>query len=202
MGCDMSFISNYKLDEHVKRVHPNARPFMCPNCHNTYKRAINLKIHENKCKSRPNRHRATPEEELDLKRCVLDDQKTYRCDWPHCQQVLANRYRFMGHIRAHRGDYRFPCNECDKKYTLKDLLMRHKKLCHNTSPDNLLECRHPDCQFTTRLQSKLEMHYNEKHMSERLFKCRINGCKLSFKLKEDLIKHKAKKHVKYVVNGN
>ncbi|CAG2105735.1 unnamed protein product [Medioppia subpectinata] len=194
IGCYLSFSSQFQLNKHLMSAHPNARPYRCPYCPKAYKLWHHLKQHHNR--THANDHQrgdrlSTDDERQHFSRCRLDDGSGFRCDWPDCQQVISRFENFRGHMRTHRCDYRFPCDECDKRYVDYQRLVRHQRSAHNRSVD--FECHFADCHYKTVHKYRLNMHLM-KHSQQKAFKCRINGCKSSFNLKRNLNLHKDRKH--------
>ncbi|CAG2116877.1 unnamed protein product [Medioppia subpectinata] len=194
IGCYQSLSSQNQLDKHIVSAHPNARPYRCSYCPKAYKRSYHLKQHHNKTHAddQPMRGRISVDDERqNFSRCRLADRSGYLCDWPDCQQLIVTYDGFKSHMRIHRGDYRYACDECDKQYVNNYSLIRHQRESHNRSVD--YECQYPDCHYKTSLRFRLNSHYMI-HNNQKAFKCRINGCKSSFNIEYDLTRHKVRKH--------
>ena len=98
--CGKEFSSSYNLKRHVDSTHNPARTLTCFHCYKEYIREDKLKAHEKTCKQE--------------KACRF------------CGLRLANQVALSQHVTSIHGDGKFQCNECQKKFTRKIDMSRHK----------------------------------------------------------------------------
>ena len=86
-----------------------------------------------------------------------------------------------GHVkRMHRGKKEsFSCDLCDKTYTLKENLGRHKRYVHSSIPKSWT-C--DICGVTFKDPSGLQRHNASKHVENERVKCDLCGKSLGCKL--------------------
>ena len=119
-------IESDSLDFHMKRDHPDGRVHKCSECEFTAKRKDSL-----------NRHLRLVhyifDKELPAISRTMKKGKIYKCIY--CKQTLTTEKEIDDHIV--REICKLKCQICDKVFTLKHNLNRHKKKYHdNKTPKN------------------------------------------------------------------
>ncbi|KAK2163482.1 hypothetical protein LSH36_79g11009 [Paralvinella palmiformis] len=125
-----------------------------------------------------------------------------RCEM--CGKMFYRSY-ILRHQRAVHFKFRFPCNMCDKTYTLPENLARHKKVVHTdekhgaslTAGSNsntmhsfdLFQC--DVCGKTFLTPSRLKRHKDGIHLKLR-YKC--NMCTRSYTQQDNLLTHQKLAH--------
>ena len=96
-----------------------------------------------------------------------------------CQSALIT------HARYHTGQKPFACNVCDKSYSQKSQLKKHKALKHGV--ENLFYCCECDEVFTDKVE--LAYHAKTHSVSDHAFTC--HDCGKIFMREGDLESHVA-----------
>ena len=72
-----------------------------------------------------------------------------------CHDTFSSREAFRSHVQRHTGEKPYTCNHCDRKFTLKQSLVRHSKkhdpIVVNVNSDSEMESQ----QTTTIVQDKV-----------------------------------------------
>lgn len=106
--CGLSFEGTFKLNRHMS-VHTGNKAFKCSDCDKQYLDSNSLKNHV---------------------LTVHLQVKPYVCEI--CAMEFTVKSNMLRHLRRHRGEFRFFCEDCGKGFIANCDLTRHK-LTHNPS---------------------------------------------------------------------
>ena len=87
-----------------------------------------------------------------------------------------------------RSNVTFECKDCNKKYTFKSDLSKHRKKIHNGIKDKKCD----ECEFSTFGQSDLRRHKQSNHGTVK-FQCSV--CQFEGKTEYSLNAHKRNKRI-------
>jgi uncharacterized protein YlaI len=104
-GCNAEFRWKAWLDRHVKQVHRNIRPYVCPQCSDTFHVPSGLRNHVG---------------------AVHLKTKSHSCKYPQCSYTCFALKSLRRHIQIiHEKIKPFICTKCDKKFSTKANLHQH-----------------------------------------------------------------------------
>ncbi|XP_061114208.1 zinc finger protein 189-like isoform X7 [Conger conger] len=174
--CDTRFTQRYHLMRH-KRIHSGEKPYQCEGCHKSFSRTDRLLRHRRQCQvggvaaaataaavatvatvakatSQPCRDVSWPypqepppptaawtplqpppevvlhqSQQSNRGQCALLPlrQKMFGCDV--CDKRFTQRYHLMRHKRIHSGEKPYQCEGCHKSFSRTDRLLRHRRQC-------------------------------------------------------------------------
>lgn len=145
-GCDLIFVSKFKLEEHAADVHnlkldPD-KSHVCSQCGQCFSRPENLKKHEERPHEFPCDHcektfiaqdrleKHSIKEHGILGEHAVDDTADLK-DSMVCPLCDKN-FRQLHILRKHKEiEHKFACTGCDKKFTMKHWLKEHMKVVHD-----------------------------------------------------------------------
>ncbi|XP_023303972.2 zinc finger protein 420 [Lucilia cuprina] len=148
--CNRTFTRYNHLLRHML-THSDEKPHVCNFCGKGFSRSDHLQKH------------------IQSIHC----EKNYKCD--QCSSAYGRKDHLQRHIETrHNKDPtiqkpQFDCDMCEKKFTTKAYLAKHK-LLHT---DRLYACKHCSETFTEKEQMK--EHQKKKHAQPRNFLCNICG---------------------------
>lgn len=155
--CNRTFTRNSRLLLHML-THTDEKPHECNLCEKKFSRPDYLLKHIQS----------------------IHSEKVHKCD--QCSNAYGNKESLLRHIgKKHNKDPSISCDMCEKKFTSKIYLDKHK-LLHT---DNLYACKH--CSETFPEKELLRAHMKENHALPRNFLC--NMCGDSFIRSEELKIH-------------
>lgn len=155
--CNRTFTRNSRLLLHML-THTDEKPHECNLCEKKFSRPDYLLKHIQS----------------------IHSEKIHKCD--QCTNAYGNKESLLRHIaKKHNKDPSINCDMCEKKFTSKIYLDKHK-LLHT---DNLYACKH--CPETFSEKDLLKSHTKENHALPRNFLC--NMCGDSFIRSEELKIH-------------
>ena len=88
------------------------------------------------------------------------------CDM--CGRIFTNYNYLVTHKASHLNIKRFPCDQCDKKYTTKMSLERHVNAEHVQTQEFFCD----QCDYKTLRDTAMRMHVKTKHQIDA-FKCKV-----------------------------
>lgn len=188
-----------KIEEFIQNKRNKGNPKICTVCNKLFR--TNYKLRE---------HMQTHAE----------NNAKYICDFESCSKAFRSKIGLKEHVARHRGEFKFTCEICDKKFLLHSYFLAHKKIHSNVktfsctmcpktfkSKQNLLNhenyhyglklfaCETCQKQFTTK--SNLDFHIKTTHTQANQFEC--EDCHKMFKTKNYLKVHR-KTHYKELQN--
>ncbi|KAL9704794.1 hypothetical protein quinque_008312 [Culex quinquefasciatus] len=152
-------------DNQTPKSKPSRKPksFQCTLCGKFYKSIKSLREHETS---------------------HYPDRKNHKC--PICSQEFARRKYYSTHLKMHRTENQFKCNECDKTFHEDKLLQEHIRTKHRG--ERPYQCKL--CPKTYTRSSSLFVHVqiNHENIKKALYRC--DKCTKSF-----LNRHHYERHV-------
>ncbi|XP_061114204.1 zinc finger protein 271-like isoform X3 [Conger conger] len=154
--CDTRFTQRYHLMRH-KRIHSGEKPYQCEGCHKSFSRTDRLLRHRRQCQvggvaaaataaavatvatvakatSQPCRDVSWPYPQEPPPPTAAwtplqppPGQKMFGCDV--CDKRFTQRYHLMRHKRIHSGEKPYQCEGCHKSFSRTDRLLRHRRQC-------------------------------------------------------------------------
>lgn len=136
--CNITFDNHKSRLEHYKLVHEKFKCIMCKLEFSSHRllREHNKEDHQDK----------------DSKLMCSFCGKTY------CSQISLNF-----HIDATHNEIRFPCDLCDKSYSFKSALYKHRQVFHIEGRTK--KC--PHCEFKAGSKHEIKLHFNNHHNLNR-----------------------------------
>ncbi|XP_068222565.1 zinc finger protein 665-like [Palaemon carinicauda] len=206
-SCPKKFSSQWKLMQHLQRVHGKVRDVQCDFCGKMYTRQYlqnHLKTHTGERQYKCHVCGASFVQNVHLKTHYKTHSgiKDYHCDI--CGKSFALRCTLTYHYRTHTGEKPYKCDVCNKAFVQLSSLSQHKQVHFPSSPHHCLLC---DKKYAYKYT--LNAHYRE-HTPEELEKldpqllnsiwnrCRIREkcgkweceyCKKTFKVKANYMMH-------------
>ncbi|XP_037045726.1 zinc finger protein 423-like [Bradysia coprophila] len=201
--CNKSYSS---LSRHMNDKHLNIRNHVCEICGSAYKQWVSLKEHiethhmpheeffcdicnngkDYRSKAHLKKHFAKVHAKVNQRRKNLC-KPFYECEF--CNEKLSSRYTLKTHLATRHNvvgdDSNFPCNVCDKTFTLKSSLVVHAKL----HTGKLHICR--ECGQSFNHPNYLRKHLN-RHKDIKKRKCTL--CEKEYVQNVDLRLHMKKVH--------
>jgi len=118
--CDIcaksGFVNSVTLQNHVRSMHSEEKPFTCEHCDKSFARSESLSKH------RALHHGVNHKGEI-------ISRKLYSCD--HCGKLLTSSTKLVNHIKViHEGIKNFKCKFCDKSFGSKNNLDLHEGAVH------------------------------------------------------------------------
>lgn len=156
-GVTREFSSNYKLQDHIKRVHEGIvevpeRKFVCTYCGKNFSRGTHLRQHEN----------------------IHTKSVVFSCK--HCSNFTAtSRSALLRHERIHTAEKPFKCDLCDAQFNQSNGLSSHKVNVHNQDRPFFCELCGEDIRFKTKYTLRVHMRTHEKKESGKIQRGPKNG---------------------------
>ena len=186
--CDRSFTRFDTLENHVKSVHSNERPFQCQysTCQKTYATQTalmnHLKVHTNgkpyQCQECDSSFSLLIEYKMHARQKHADTERL-RCN--DCYQVFPD----VGSLENHRSlEHLFECEVCGKRFARLAYLQLHIKV-HNG--EKVYNCGVCSQGFDSEIAYRQHMRSHPKPTRGKRFHCQL--CDKSFEAPNELIAH-------------
>uniref|UniRef100_A0A1I8NTI2 Protein krueppel n=1 Tax=Stomoxys calcitrans TaxID=35570 RepID=A0A1I8NTI2_STOCA len=168
----LSFTDEDALSQHFFDIHDPNRPYICPQCDNSYKtqwlRDNHVRIaHETvkKC----NLCQKTLRGSLEIHQFHCQHVGDWECGT--CKEKFPNtpHFRFRLHQRNHERNKSFNCRVCERSFTRKANLESHEKM-HKNEGKSLWNCDICKTNFLTNYD--LRRHNYQQHDDESPVKCK------------------------------
>lgn len=206
-SCPKKFSSQWKLMQHLQRVHGKVRDVQCDFCGKMYTRQYlqnHLKTHTGERQYKCHICGASFVQNIHLKTHFKTHSgvKDYQCDI--CGKSFALRCTLTYHYRTHTGEKPYKCKVCNKAFVQLSSLTQHKQVHFPSGPH---QCQLCDKKYAYKYT--LNAHYRE-HTPEELEKldpqllnsiwnrCRVRVkcgkweceyCKKTFRVKANYMMH-------------
>ena len=168
--CEKHYTTQIQLKRHYESIHEHEgkKIYECDQCDFKTARGFYIKQHV---------------------KLIHEGENTYKCD--QCEFKTVHRSYIIQHNNIHEG-VRFPCNDCDKKFSSPSGVRKHKQDVHRKR--KTYKC--DKCDFKTVDRSYIYEH-NNRHKGVR-FPC--NECDKIFCFPSGVRKHKRDVHGKKTFN--
>ena len=168
--CEKHYTTQIQLKRHYESIHEHEgkKIYECDQCDFKTARGFYIKQHV---------------------KLIHEGEKTYKCD--QCDFKTVHRSYIIQHNNIHEG-VRFPCNDCDKKFSSPSGVRKHRQDVHRKR--KTYKC--DKCDFKTVDRSYIYEH-NNRHKGVR-FPC--NECDKIFCFPSGVRKHKRDVHGKKTFN--
>lgn len=131
--CEMTFENRKTLLEHFRLVHEN---FNCTMCKRQFASEHQLNEHLN---------------------CHENSDSKVMCNF--CGKIYASQINLNFHIDAMHKEIRFYCDMCEKSYSFKSALYKHRLVSHIRG--RTVKC--PECPFLAGTKHEVRLHMNNHH---------------------------------------
>ncbi|XP_017763558.1 PREDICTED: zinc finger protein 883-like [Eufriesea mexicana] len=186
--CNDKLPSLEKLEEHHETIHNQQAKYMCVLCCKVYNKyygfLTHVKRHKNKTKfscedcGKSFVHKKV----LDSHKAVHSEERPYVCQT--CGKAFRQQSALYIHSRCHLPDTmknRFPCDQCDKRFSTKPNLVTHKRIHSGVRNFTCDQCGKSFIQ-----KGNLEAHFLT-HSADKPYNC--TQCSKAFKTPLQLKKH-------------
>ncbi|XP_076766153.1 uncharacterized protein LOC143432997 [Xylocopa sonorina] len=186
--CNDKLPSLEKLEEHHETVHNQQAKYMCVLCCKVYDKyygfVTHVKRHKNKTKfscedcGKSFVHKKV----LDSHKAIHSQERPHVC--PTCGKTFRQQSALYIHSRCHLPDTmknRFPCDQCDKRFSTKPNLVTHKRIHSGVRNFTCDQCGKSFIQ-----KGNLEAHFLT-HSADKPYSC--TQCSKAFKTPLQLKKH-------------
>ena len=155
--CKSVFSDIISLKRHKKIHNEEAEIFKCLKCEQSFRR-----------KDKLTRHRKSVHNFVNIKLDSVESLKKENhftckiCDMSFIG--LDSKDKLIEHlIRKCKPDERLSCNSCDKDFSTKSNLTKHKRTAHYTMPQTVFRCDVKFCGFLTKYNTSLTRHMKSMH---------------------------------------
>ncbi|CAK9796263.1 Zinc finger protein 585A [Anthophora plagiata] len=186
--CNDKLPSLEKLEEHHETVHNQQAKYMCVLCYKVYDKyygfLTHVKRHKNKTKfscddcGKSFVHKKV----LDSHKAIHSEERPHVCQT--CGKAFRQQSALYIHSRCHLPDTmknRFPCDQCDKRFSTKPNLVTHKRIHSGVRNFTCDQCGKSFIQ-----KGNLEAHFLT-HSADKPYNC--TQCSKAFKTPLQLKKH-------------
>ncbi|XP_012241461.1 zinc finger protein 737 isoform X1 [Bombus impatiens] len=186
--CNDKLPSLEKLEEHHETIHNQQAKYMCVLCCKVYDKyygfLTHVKRHKNKTKfscedcGKSFVHKKV----LDSHKAIHSKERSHVCQT--CGKAFKQQSALYIHSRCHLPDTmknRFPCDQCDKRFSTKPNLVTHKRIHSGVRNFTCDQCGKSFIQ-----KGNLEAHFLT-HSADKPYNC--SQCSKAFKTPLQLKKH-------------
>ena len=186
--CDDKLPSLERLEEHHETIHNQQAKYMCVLCCKIYDKyygfLTHVKRHKNKAKfscedcGKSFVHKKV----LDSHKAIHSEERPHVCQT--CGKAFRQQSALYIHSRCHLPDTmknRFPCDQCDKRFSTKPNLVTHKRIHSGVRNFTCDQCGKSFIQ-----KGNLEAHFLT-HSADKPYSC--TQCSKAFKTPLQLKKH-------------
>ncbi|KAG7205667.1 hypothetical protein KM043_007617 [Ampulex compressa] len=186
--CNDKLPSLETLEEHHETVHNQQAKYMCVQCCKVYDKyygfLTHVKRHKNKAKfscedcGKSFVHKKV----LDSHKAIHSEERPHVCQT--CGKTFRQQSALYIHSRCHLPDTmknRFPCDQCDKRFSTKPNLVTHKRIHSGVRNFTCDQCGKSFIQ-----KGNLEAHFLT-HSADKPYNC--SQCPKAFKTPLQLKKH-------------
>ena len=138
--CNKQVVSK-RLNEHIKMVHSNSKPFACKQCDKRFGKPSELKNHQR----------------------IHSGERPFECDI--CHASFSYSHILSRHKKYHEGSKKFSCSDCGKSFLQKNDLVKHIRIHSGEKP---YKCEL--CNKSFARMDYLKKHHM-LHMSDTKFCC-------------------------------
>ncbi|GBP11306.1 Zinc finger protein 595 [Eumeta japonica] len=168
--CEKNYKKKVLLNNHIRSVHDQCKPYQCDVCKKYLTTRSNLMSHMN-------RHFG---------------ERVSACDYDGCGKTFKTKGEMQKHRIIHYPKEQKPCPDCGKRFTRQARLDRHRMVMHRTRWRNT-PCA--ECGIRFYSQSYLDKHMRTVHNEDRdTYMC--DYCGMRYNNKPGLIVHMRHKHFK------
>ncbi|CAN8071998.1 unnamed protein product [Agarophyton chilense] len=170
-NCQSVFSQHVRLQRHKAKCHTRTFTCVADNCtapaFQTYSdltRHVRI-VHEPRpvyqCKLCARQVRSAPALARHVAACETGSLvREHRCGYPHCGAVYSSSGNLGTHIRSkHTNPGGFFCDSCDRRFSLKSSMERHKRTVHPPSSNHSCFV----CHTTLLSADHLRTHLAERH---------------------------------------
>lgn len=191
-SCKQMFTNVSNMNRHFKITHVIVKRYECSECHEKFKRKLQLKQHvfkhtgeyPYKC-DECGRGFVNLKHKLKHQTVHNDLERLHSCT--ECSLKFQKWSEFIAHRKIAHAD-RFECDLCHKKFFSKHNLKHHFKIHLPKDEQIVYQCPYENCPKFYSENRNLQAHIRSKHEG-RNFVCDIDGCNRSLSSKQKLEHH-------------
>ncbi|XP_066586730.1 zinc finger protein 626-like [Prorops nasuta] len=186
--CNDKLPSLETLEQHHETVHNQLAKYMCVQCCKVYDKYYGFLSHVKRHKNKAKFNCEDCGKSFVHKKVLESHKAMHSEEWPHVCQTCGKAFRQQSalfiHSRCHLPDTmknRFPCDQCDKRFSTKPNLVTHKRIHSGVRNFTCDQCGKSFIQ-----KGNLEAHFLT-HSADKPYSC--SQCPKAFKTPLQLKKH-------------